>query len=408
MNVCVALEQRFLRLPDGSVWTQAQCAFSFWKRYLDTYDGVRCLARVQDVERLEGTWHRADGPGVTFDAVPHYVGIRQFLQRAREVRAAIHGAIQPGDAFVLRVPGAIGHLAWRRLGQLGYPYGVEVIGDPHDAFAPGAVQHPLRPFLRWRLAQQLRMQCAGASAASYVTAHGLPRRYPSSCPTIIASSIELDDDAIATQPRVFERSAQPVTLVFVGSMEQYYKAPDVLIRAVAALVQRGLDLQLTMVGGGRLTGDLEMLAASLGCRSRIQFLGQVPSGREIRAELDRSDLFVLPSRSEGLPRAMLEAMARGLPCIGSDAGGIPELLPADAIVPAGDAPALANAIGALVWDPARMNRLAARNLQRVRAYRSEVLQGRRRELYGRLRADTGAWLRTHLSASAMRGEGVAG
>ena len=54
MRVTVALEHRFLRIPDGSVWTQSQCSWSFWRRYLDVFDTVQCIARVRDVARLEG------------------------------------------------------------------------------------------------------------------------------------------------------------------------------------------------------------------------------------------------------------------------------------------------------------------------------------------------------------------
>ena len=61
-------------------------------------------------------------------------------------------------------------------------------------------------------------------------------------------------------------------------------------------------------------------------RDRVRFRGQLTTPVDVRAELDRADLFVLPSRQEGLPRAMIEAMARALPCIGSSVGGIPELL----------------------------------------------------------------------------------
>ena len=91
-------------------------------------------------------------------------------------------------------------------------------------------------------------------------------------------------------------------------------------------MQAGHDLTLRVVGDGKRRPDLEALAAQLNCRERIVFAGQLPS-TAIIGELDRADLFVLPSRQEGLPRAMIEAMARALPCIGSDVAGFPELLP---------------------------------------------------------------------------------
>ncbi len=112
----------------------------------------------------------------------------------------------------------------------------------------------------------------------------------------------------------------------------------------------------------------------------------------MRQELDRADLFVLPSHQEGLPRAAIEAMARGLPCVGSTVGGFPELLPAEDLVPPGDAAALARKLREVVTDPDRLDRMAARNLGAAREYREDVLRPRRTAFYEHLRAATTRWL----------------
>jgi glycosyltransferase involved in cell wall biosynthesis len=173
-----------------------------------------------------------------------------------------------------------------------------------------------------------------------------------------------------------------------------YKAPDVLIDAVATLVRDGLDLRLVLVGDGRHRPELEAQAAARGLGERVLFRGQLAAGPAVRAQLDHSDVFILPSRTEGLPRAMIEAMARALPCIGSQVGGIPELLPPEDLVRAGDVAALAQKLRAVVTDPARMARMSAHNLDRARAYREEVLEERRAEFYRYVRARTAAWLQT--------------
>ncbi len=78
---------------------------------------------------------------------------------------------------------------------------------------------------------------------------------------------------------------------------------------------------------------------------------------------------------------MIEAMARGLPCIGSSVGGIPELLPSQDMVPAGDIEALAEKIAEVVSAPQRLARMSRRNLARASDYRETVLSGRRKEFY---------------------------
>ncbi|MCZ7545986.1 MAG: glycosyltransferase family 4 protein [Anaerolineae bacterium] len=165
-----------------------------------------------------------------------------------------------------------------------------------------------------------------------------------------------------------------------------------LIDAVGACVRQGVNLSLVVVGDGKHRPELEARARASGLDGRAQFLGQLPAGAPVRAQLDRADLFVLPSRQEGLPRAMLEAMARALPCIGSTVGGIPELLPHEDMTPPNDADALAHRIREAATNPQRMAQMSARDLHKAQDYREDVLRARRIQFYRYVQERTEAWL----------------
>jgi glycosyltransferase involved in cell wall biosynthesis len=396
MNIVVALEQRFDRTPDGLVWAQGGAKHSFWSRYLAVFDHVRVVARVRAVSSVPPDCDRSDGEGVSFAAVPYYLGPWQYLLRARRVKRAARKAVGPSDAVIMRVGSQIAACIEPLLRQTGHPYGVEVVGDPYDVFAPGSVRHPLRPFFRWWAPRQLRRQCAGACAAAYVTEHALQRRYPPALGAFSTyySSVELPDTAFVSVPRSPRPEARTFILVMVGSLAQMYKAPDVLIDAVATCVRGGLDFKLVLIGDGKYRSALEARAVALGLDERVCFRGQLPAGAAVRAQLDQADLFVLPSKTEGLPKAMMEAMARALPCIGSAVGGIPELLPSEDMVPPGDVAALARRIREVVTDPERMARMSSRNLEKAKEYREEVLRERRTAFYRYVRERTEAWLGT--------------
>ncbi|MDQ6908443.1 MAG: glycosyltransferase family 4 protein [Chloroflexota bacterium] len=402
MNLVVFIEHRFDQTPDGAVWTQTMFARPFWSRYLDVFDHVRVVARLRTVATVPGTWQRADGDGVSFAALPFYIGPLQYLRQRRRLTEAAVAAVEPGDSVVFRAPSAIAGQIEPALRRAGHPYGVEVLGDPYDVFAPGAVRHPLRRFFRWWFPKKLTRLCAGAAATGYVTEHALQRRYPPTpgAFTTYYSDVELSNDTFVAAPRP-PRRAGPFTLVTVGSLAQMYKAPDVQIDALARLVKEGLDLRLVLVGDGKHRSELEARAAALGIAERVVFRGQLTAGIAVRAELDAADVFCLPSRTEGMPRAMIEAMARGLPCIGSTMGGIPELLPAADMVSPGDVAALAKTIRAVVTDPERMAQMSARNLARARDYQEDELRARRTRFYRALRERTEAW-REHEGAPGKR------
>jgi len=420
MDLVVTLEQRYEGTPDGAVWSPGPMAYSFWVRYLDVFDRVRIVARVRRVGSATLGMVRADGPCVSFAPVTNYLGPWQYLRRRRRVLADVRGVVGPSDAVILRVGSQIATCLEPHARRLDRPYGVEVVTDPYDGFAPGAVRHPLRPFFRWWFPRQLRRQCAYACAAAYVTEDYLQRRYPPRRGVFTTSyaSVELPDafckspgeGAFSThysdvelaqaafvplhQPRRVAKP--PCRLVAVGSLEHLYKAPDVLLDAIGECSRDGFSLELAWIGGGKYQPQLEAKARALSLVPRVRFLGQVAASEAIRAELDRADLFVLPSRTEGLPRAIIEAMARGLPCIGSTVGGIPELLPAEDLVPPGDAVALAAKIRQVAGDPERMARMSARNLAKADEYRDELLRERRVAFYRHIREVTEKWIRANI------------
>lgn len=155
---------------------------------------------------------------------------------------------------------------------------------------------------------------------------------------------------LAEQPRV---SGGPV----VGSLGRLapQKGYDVLVRALAELP----DVHAVIVGDGDERVPLERLADDLGVSERLHILGWRDDPRN---HLTSFDVFVLPSRYEGFPLSIVEAMQAGLPIVASDVGSIAEALDgerAGVLVESGDHAGLARAIGDLIADDDRRARLGA-------------------------------------------------
>lgn len=219
--------------------------------------------------------------------------------------------------------------------------------------------------LRRRIATRL----IAATAARVFTVTEASRR-------LMVEHIGLPDDRVEVIPNGVDverfkpgqpRAAQPRIVVgTVGSLSPV-KNHALLVRACALANQAGTEVELRIAGEGTERAALTELIHSLNLEGRAHLPGHQ---RDVPAFLNSLDIFVLPSDSEAHPNALLEAMACGLPCIGTRVGGLPEVLgfgQCGRLVERGDADGLSRAIIELASDPGARKTLG-------RAARTRVLE----------------------------------
>lgn len=397
MRLFVATEQRFV-IHNGVLHASGVQHYRFWQRYIQVFDRVTIVARAKEVESVPPGWLVASGDRVDFMALPYYHGPAEFLRVTLQAHRSAGVIAREDGAFILRVPGTIGTLLWLHLAHIKKRFALEVVQDPWDVMSPRVWGNQGIQPLRLLSTYLLRRQCRGARAGvAYVTKRALQHRYPASPEAPVASiatGIRAPDglaegdpvQSLAPEEGDIDRASDDhrprrYRLVFVGTMAALYKGQEVLLRAVSLGIGHGLQLELVMIGGGVHRGRLEALSRDLGLAGKVSFAGHLSSHDMLFDYLRKADLFVLPSFAEGLPRAMLEAMACGLPCIGTAVGGVPELLPAEDLVPPGKPEELAGKIEEVLSDPGRMRRMAMRNRQVAQEYLEETLQYRRDAFY---------------------------
>ncbi len=165
-----------------------------------------------------------------------------------------------------------------------------------------------------------------------------------------------------------------------------------LLAAAATLAAEGLDLRVAVVGTGhRGRPEIEKRAAELGIAERVHLLG---FRHDVPRILAGSDVFVLPTPSEGLSIAVMEAMAAGLPVVATRVGGNPELVEPGKtgyLVPVGDAAALADAMRPLARDAAVRRAMGRAGRARVtHEFKAEKMVERYAALYDELLRAKGA------------------
>jgi glycosyltransferase involved in cell wall biosynthesis len=178
----------------------------------------------------------------------------------------------------------------------------------------------------------------------------------------------------------------PARLVFVGRL-QPQKGLDTLLEALAQLKIAYPDFywQLEIFGEGPSRRQYETLTAELGTTEQVQFAGYVP---DLLQRIPGADIFILPSRAEGMSNALLEAMAAGLPCIATEISGNTDLIQDGLnglLVPPDDAEALATTLEKLLDSRSLREKLGRHARETVcQKYSIEAVANRYLELYQNL------------------------
>lgn len=363
-RVTVVTEARFDRGSDG-VWvaTDGVNGDTQWRRYVGAIPRLGVAGRAT----YDGTANGDPVSLVEVTPLTTYRGLAQMVAGVPRLASELSRLIRASDLLVLRAPGPLSLLTAGLCRLQRRPYAVEAVGDPEAvllALVPGRRGAIIAALSR----KSMQWTVRGAAAARYVTRDTLQRKYPTSpgVPSHSVPNVVLRDADFVEAGRA-HGPARPAEILLVGSQENRYKGHDVALRALHLLRARGIAATMTLVGRGPERIPLESLASSLGLQDAVTFVDHVDRA-DLHRLMDRADVLAHPSRTEGLPRVVLEAMARGLPVVATAVGGVPEIVPEEFLCSSEDAGALAEKLGRLLGDSNLYQRASAGSLERAKPY----------------------------------------
>ena len=372
-------EVRYIRGMDGKIYSPRDVSkYQFYKKYLSVYKKVNVIARVEINDHYVGKdTDLVEGEGVVVVPIQYYIGPLQYFKKRRIIESEIKNTISTNKIHILRVPGRIGSIAYKFLSKYKMSYGVEVVGDPFEVFSKNGVKHPLRLFFKYYESYLLKKIVFEAKSALYVTKETLQKKYGNKN-SYCASDVVISKVSLKTKDYHSFLNGNFLKLISIGSLEQFYKGPDIIVKAMKVLKDKGIFAQLTWIGEGKYKNEILDLAKQYDVK--VEILGYIADRDKINYYLDQSDIFIIASRTEGLPRVIVEAFSRSLPVLGSKVGGIPELVSEEYLFKSEHYIELASLIKDILDKDILFN-IGTKNLLKANDYTWEKLQVERENFY---------------------------
>ena len=308
---------------------------------------------------------------------PSIASIKGLLFNKRECYRIIGKCIKEADAIIIRLPSFLGNIAFRLSEKEKKPYLIELVGCAWGALwnynFKGKI---IAPFMKMATKNALKK----TNYAVYVSNEFLQKEYPTNGQSIACSNVILktvDDDIIKKRYEKIKNFnfSKKIVIGTLGAIDIKYKGHEYVIHAIKLLTKMGYNVEYQIVGNGS-SHRLDTISKKYGVSNSVNILGPMKH-EDVFTWIDNLDIYIQPSNTEGLCRAIIEAMSRGCPVIASDVGGNPELIDNNFIFKKKKYKELCNCI--LKMDKETMFKQAELNFNNSKTYLNVVLSSRRTE-----------------------------
>ncbi len=282
-------------------------------------------------------------------------------------------------SFKLPLPESIIGCFWALLYKK--PFVIESGGDSKASlWYHGGLAYKLAA---WPTDMIVRIQHKLAKHIIYVSKSLLQRCYPSKARQIGCSDaiIGLPEDGIL-QKRIEHINSKkgPFILGLIGATHAEYRGHDTLIEAASVLVSKGYDVKVSFLGGGNADEKRRTTARRLNVEDRVEFFGRVPHD-QVLDWIDGIDILVMPTLVESLGRAVIEAMSRGCPVIGTYETALGEQIGSDCLVHARNVNEIVTIIERIINHKDYATYCAYENFYRSMKYNCDYTYRLRKEFY---------------------------
>lgn len=373
----------------GRYYARTQEKYDFYQRYLRVFDSLKLVTRCVCEETLGKTRVPLDQDSrIEFVPMPFFSGPKQYAQKYFTIGKVAKQVVEGCDAAILRLPSTVAQRVANFVMKANIPYATELVFDAKDALE--SATNGIERLLWNQVHKQMVNTCNKANGVACVTEHYLQTHYTSKR----IDAFFANYSSLALHKSFYTSSRQhpgdkEFVISHVCTQVQYNgrKGYNEIIEAMRILKDRNLNVRVDFAGPDYHNGILLLtnLAKKLGVEDRVKFIGGV-NRLQLSNYLEASDIYVMPTWAEGLPRVIIEAMAKGLPCITTPVSGNPELVSEHFLVKYSDIKTLADRIEELINNKDLYEQTSNENFKRSLQYEASILENRRDEFYSNLKA----------------------
>jgi len=387
MELLVAADSLFYRTEDGKYWCRTIYSYNFWMRYLSEFDSVVIISRTRTASYSEvNGFLRVDGPYVKVAELPYMRGMKQYITNYFSFIRAAKIAVENAECALFRLPSVSATMVLKYYKRKNKPYAIEVVADPHDAYASNKIAQTF-------YTKNLRDSVLQANGVSYVTEFYLQEKYPSYSRLYgetdehfetFFSTIDLQESFFSSPKRFINKNKFTI-IHTANSINTDIKGHTTVINIVKRLRDMEYDVNVVFIGDGSKRTYYEKMSKEKGIEDYVTFTGLLSSSEKVREILLKGDVFVFPTKAEGLPRAIIEAMATGLPVLSTPVNGIPELLDDEFMFDPHDVDGFVDKLISCFNNHSKLEEMSELNIKKAKEYSYNKLTNKRKMFYSKLR-----------------------
>lgn len=292
-------------------------------RYTSIFGSINVVCRVRQFSSEENreNFSLSSDKKIAINGIKS-IGIFDLLFDTKK-SICIKEIVRQSDGIIVRLPSIVGLIAAKEALKINKPIFVEMVADVLSSYWYHSWKGKI---IAHYFEKENKKIIKKADYVLYVTSHYLQDKYPTNgkntdCSDVVLSKTNYSENNRYKHQRV---DGNKIIVGTLAAVDVKYKGQSSMIKAIKLLNSSGINVEYQIVGSGD-NSYLKKLAKRNKVIDQVRFLGSLKH-EEVFDWLKSLDIYIQPSKQEGLPRSVIEAMSVGTFCMGARTGGIPELI----------------------------------------------------------------------------------